>query len=118
MKHKSMKQIKEELREVNSDFHNGIKEINANAKKDREKIKEDHSKRMQKNQADWDKMSDKKVKNFNIFLRTVGVLSLIVGFICIFVDPLSIVLIIGGVFFVRFDANKRKSEYKEKRRGK
>lgn len=114
MKHKSMEQIKEELREVNSDFKNDIREINAKAKADREKTKIDLSRQKQKYQDDWDKMNEKQVKMYNTFMRSVGALCLIVGLLCVFVDPLAIVLLVAGAFFVRFDANKKKSTYKEK----
>ena len=49
-------------------------------------------------------------------MRVVGILCLVVGLLCIFVDPLAIPIVIAGIYFVRFDANKRKSAYKEKRR--
>lgn len=114
MAHKSMEEIKEEVKAVNSDFKNNIAQVNAKAKKDREKIKEENAQRSEKYQGDWDKMGEKQVKIFNGFIRTVGVLCLIVGLICIFIDPLAIVVTIAGIYFVRFDARKRKSEYKEK----
>lgn len=113
MKHKSMKQIREEVREVNEDFKKEIKEVNARAKEQREKSKVDLSKTKQKYQKQWDDMNEKTVKTYNLFMRSVGVLCLLVGLLCIWVDPLAIILLIGGAFFVRFDANKRKSEYKE-----
>ncbi len=110
MKHKSIKQIKEEVKEVNSEFKKNIEEINANGKEYRART---YANSMQKSQASWDKLNEKQVKIYNIFIRSVGVASLIVGLMCVLIDPIAIFLVIAGIFFVRFDANKRKSEYKE-----
>lgn len=113
MSHKNMKQIKEEMKSVNFDFKNDIKEINEKSKKQRENTQIKLAQKKQKYQDDWDKMDKKQVKRYNLFMRTVGILCLVVGLMCVFVDPLAIGLIIAGIFFVRFDANKRKSNYKE-----
>ncbi|WP_304970344.1 hypothetical protein [Romboutsia ilealis] len=125
---KSKEEIKKELNDVKIQFKEvkeGIKNINEEQRIKIEKQKEEQLRKIEEKRIEtgkvnyfhvsaWDTMSEKTLKRFNLFFRTVGISAIIVGLLVFFAagDKLGLILSIPGLFFALLDVRKFTSSYK------